>query len=198
MTDYAFNTCTQYLWTSQISAGVKTSHSHVLIHGSQIFVPIFASCLEFDLNNLGDFVPWQERSSVSSLKPFLQLHSKLPIVFRQKCSQPPLWCSHSSISVGKQATPWRHLSHKSTGTKRALFVTAQSDLCTFFRPAAAWSQRGSCSARPWMCPYRCSRTPHCSPRRFLKSQHAQWMNVNDLPPSGKYYAVPQRRTPDPE
>lgn len=47
-------------------------------------------------------VPWHERSSVSSLNPFLQLHSKLPMVFLQKCSQPPLWSSHSSISVGGQ------------------------------------------------------------------------------------------------
>lgn len=43
-----------------------------------------------------------------------------------------------------------------------------ADLCTFFHRAAAWSQRGSCSARLWMCPYRCSRTHHCSRRRSLK------------------------------
>lgn len=46
-------------------------------------------------------LPWQERSSVSSLKPFLQLHSKLPMVFLQEWSQPPLLTSHSSISAGE-------------------------------------------------------------------------------------------------
>lgn len=50
----------------------------------------------------------------------------------------------------------------------------QSDLCMFFRPAAVWSQRGSCSARLWMCLYRWSRTPHCSPHRFLKGQRTKW------------------------
>lgn len=44
-------------------------------------------------------LPWQVRSSVSSLQPFWQLHSKLPTVFRQKWSQPPLLTRHSSISV---------------------------------------------------------------------------------------------------
>lgn len=55
------------------------------------------------------FLPWQERSSVSSLKPFLQLHSKLPMVFLQKCSQPPFWSSHSSISAGDRRYPYSTL-----------------------------------------------------------------------------------------
>lgn len=42
--------------------------------------------------------PWHVRSSVSSLWPFWQLHSKEPTVFRQKWSQPPLFSWHSSMS----------------------------------------------------------------------------------------------------
>lgn len=42
--------------------------------------------------------PWHVRSSVRSLWPFWQLHSKEPTVFRQKWSQPPLFSWHSSMS----------------------------------------------------------------------------------------------------
>lgn len=42
--------------------------------------------------------PWHVRSSVSSLWPFWQPHSKLPTVFRQKWSQPPLFIKHSLMS----------------------------------------------------------------------------------------------------
>lgn len=44
-------------------------------------------------------IPWQDFSSVNNLNPFLQLQSKLPTVFLQKWSQPPLLDWHSSISV---------------------------------------------------------------------------------------------------
>lgn len=44
-------------------------------------------------------IPWQDFSSVNNLNPFLQLQSKLPTVFLQKWSQPPLRVWHSSISV---------------------------------------------------------------------------------------------------
>lgn len=47
-------------------------------------------------------IPWQDFSSVNNLNPFLQLQSKLPTVFLQKWSQPPLLDWHSSISVTKQ------------------------------------------------------------------------------------------------
>ncbi len=66
-------------------------------------------------------------------------------------------------------------------------VDWRSDLCMFFHPAAAWSRQGSCSARLWMCPYRCSRTPHCSLHRFLKLQHTGWMHVDDLSLCEKCY-----------
>lgn len=66
-----------------------------------------------------------------------------------------------------------------------LFVNSPSDLCMFFHPAVAWSRRGSCSAHLWMCLYRCSRTPHCSPHRFLKLQHTRRMYVNYLLSLGK-------------
>lgn len=120
------------------------------------------------------WLPWQERSSVSSLKPFLQLHSKLPMVFRQKCSQPPFWSSHSSISEEDRLM---YVSGALLSAKSVRFfdVNSEADLCMFFRPAAAWSRQGSCSARLWMCLYRCSRTPHCSLRRFLKLQHTRWV-----------------------
>lgn len=44
-------------------------------------------------------IPWQDFSSVNNLNPFLQLQSKLPTVFLQKWSQPPLRVWHSSISA---------------------------------------------------------------------------------------------------
>ena len=43
--------------------------------------------------------PWHVRSSVSSLYPFRQPHSKLPTVLRQKWSQPPLLTRHSLMSA---------------------------------------------------------------------------------------------------
>jgi hypothetical protein len=46
----------------------------------------------------GGRLPWHVRSSVSSLWPFWQPHSKLPTVFRQKWSQPPLFIKHSLMS----------------------------------------------------------------------------------------------------
>lgn len=62
-------------------------------------------CLEDNGN-----VPWHERSSISSLKPLWQPHSKLPMVFLQKCSQPPLWNSHSSMSWKNNTQ--QHFSHE--------------------------------------------------------------------------------------
>lgn len=53
-------------------------------------------------NKVNEVLPWQVLSSVSSLYPFWQLHSKLPTVFRQKWSQPPLFTKHSSISAGNE------------------------------------------------------------------------------------------------
>lgn len=50
-------------------------------------------------SKVNEVLPWQVLSSVSSLYPFWQLHSKLPTVFRQKWSQPPLLTKHSSISA---------------------------------------------------------------------------------------------------
>ena len=107
------------------------------------------ACAEFDVNRRrsqmrckqeaeSDVVPWQERSSVSSLNPFLQLHSKLPIVFLQKWSQPPLWTSHSSISAGNKSTSW----HTHT---RTTLQNAQS-----WR-AAALGHRGGAASLTFAC-----------------------------------------------
>lgn len=51
--------------------------------------------------------PWHVRSSVSSLWPFWQLHSKEPTVFRQKWSQPPLFSWHSSMSEREKKLEWK-------------------------------------------------------------------------------------------
>lgn len=156
--------------------------SFYLIYASQILLQTSVQSLN---KTVCPFLPWQERSSVRSLKPFLQLHSKLPMVFLQKCSQPPLWSSHSSISVGNRRNilaglplqiHWvKSLFQQAAALCGGVFVDWQPDLCRFFHPAAVWSRWGSCSERPWMCLYRCSRTHHCLPRRFLKLHHTTWM-----------------------
>lgn len=100
-----------------------------------------------------------------SLKPFWQLHSKLPIVFLQKWSQPPLLSSHSSISVGsKKAESIRRINESKM--RRTLCV----HLCMFFHLAVKWIQQGNCSGHLWKCLYRCNHIPHCSQHTFLKGQ----------------------------
>lgn len=47
-------------------------------------------------------LPWHVLSLVSSLYPFLQLHSKLPTVFLHTWSHPPLFMRHSSMSVPRE------------------------------------------------------------------------------------------------
>ena len=80
----------------------------------------------------------------------------------------------------KQATAFKQNSgYKSAGSVfqcavrlcDGLIVGWKSDLCMFFHPAAVWNRRGSCSARLWMCLYRCSHNRHCSRHRFLQLQH---------------------------
>lgn len=65
-------------------------------------------------------IPWQDFSSVNNLNPFLQLQSKLPTVFLQKWSQPPLLDWHSSISVTKKcfSKQTRHIPHTSAARSR--------------------------------------------------------------------------------
>ena len=55
-------------------------------------------------------IPWQDFSSVNNLNPFLQLQSKLPTVFLQKWSHPPLRVWHSSISVTPNIKPFEQLN----------------------------------------------------------------------------------------
>lgn len=104
------------------------------------------------------------------------------------CTQSCRWCcGRSARSRRSEAHTRRYLRRTGWCTlagpfslyekRAALDVNSEADLCMFFRPAAAWSRQGSCSARLWMCLYRCSRTPHCSLRRFLKLQHTRWVRA---------------------
>lgn len=46
-----------------------------------------------------------------------------------------------------------------------------------------------------MCLYRCSRTPHCSPHRFLELQHTRRMYMNYLLSLGKMQHYPSMSDP---
>lgn len=156
------------------------------------------------------FLPWQERSSVSSLKPFLQLHSKLPMVFRQKCSQPPLWSSHSSISVGGQVRiSLQHFKRTSCTNRLRQLIATMAHSLEVVCELAIWPLHvfpSGCSVKPTgqlqRTPVDVSLQVQSHPPLFtaqVSEITAHKENAHELPAffGGKCNIIPQCQPQDP-